>query len=140
MSRQAYQALVAERDSVAAEYAEAQDQVEYTQNGGGDNEGLGAVEAVFAAGSLMQRLERLERLIREAEVVEKEHDVVGIGATLTIDLGDGEETYRYETIAREGCIGSSSPLGKALYGRSAGEKIQVDTPNGTYTVSILRIS
>lgn len=140
MSRQAYKALVSERDSLAAQYKDAQEQVEYTQNGGGDSEGLGAVEAVFAAGSLLQRLERLERLIQEAEVVEKAHDVVDIGATLTIDLGDGEETYRYETTAREGCIGSSSPLGKALQGRSAGERVQVEAPSGTYTVHIVRIS
>ena len=72
--------------------------------------------------------------------MEGSHEIVEVGATVVVDFGEGPETYRYETIAGEGCIGSTSPIGAALGGKRAGDYVQVQTPGGSYRVQIVAVS
>jgi transcription elongation factor GreA len=73
-----------------------------------------------------------------------EDDDVGIGQRVTIQTDDGaEETWQIvsPTAARprEGLISDRSPLGRALIGRRAGEVVEVTSPEGSYTVTVLRV-
>lgn len=139
MSKQAYEGLKVERDKLLRLHLEAKDRVEHAQNGGGDNEGLAGVEAVFEAEEIWGRLARVEREIEEAVVVVAGGEYVVVGSRLVLDFGDGSETYTFEHVAGDGVIGSTSPLGRAVGGRRAGETVQVEAPGGSYTVKILSV-
>jgi transcription elongation factor GreA len=139
MSKQAYDGLQAERAKLQRLHLEAKDRVEHAQNGGGDNEGLAGVEAVFEAEEIGGRLARIERELEEAIVVAGGGEYVVVGSRMELDFGDGAETYTFEHVAGDGVVGSSSPLGRAIDGRRAGEVVQVEAPGGQYTVKILSV-
>ena len=84
------------------------------------------------------RIRYLERMIRTAEIISEEsgEDEVGMNNGVEVFFEeDGEtETYKIVTTVRqnslEGLISSESPLGKALLGHKAGERIFVDLGGG----------
>ena len=84
------------------------------------------------------RIRYLERMIRTAEIISEEsgEDEVGMNNGVEVFFEeDGEtETYKIVTTVRqnslEGLISSESPLGKALLGHMAGERIFVDLGGG----------
>ena len=98
--------------------------------------------------SLMDgRIQRLEAILRDAIVVENDgpSDEVRIGSTVTI-REDGEEEDEVYTIVgqaeanpRDGKISQKSPIGAALLHRRKGDKIKVETPNGSITFKIHKI-
>jgi len=139
MSQQAYRTLETELEAAVRAYTEAHTRMEDIQGGGDDAEGLSGVEAVFEADAARARVERLQRAILDARIVEGGSSEIGIGSTVTIDAGEGPETYRYEMNAGAGCIGRGSPLGEAIWGKRAGDTCQVPAPGGTYTVTVLEV-
>ena len=139
MSKYAHLELEAEREKLLGLYMEARERVEHAQNGGGDGDGLAGVEAVFEAEEIGARLARVERALEEAVIVSGGGEVVGVGSSVDVDMGDGVESYAFESQAGPGRIGRDSPLGKALEGRRAGETVQVEAPGGTYTVKLIAV-
>ncbi len=93
------------------------------------------------------RIRYLERLLKNATIVpdESEADEVGIDNTVELYFADDDEveTYRLVTSIREnsleGLISIESPLGKALLGHKAGDRIRVETGAGGYDVVIRSI-
>lgn len=79
------------------------------------------------------RIRFLERMIKTAVVVSDEsaEDEVGINNTVTVEFpGDhSEEVYRIVTTVRgnslKGLISNESPMGRALLGHKAGERVRV---------------
>lgn len=140
MSQQAYEGLVAEHAKLQRLHLEAKDRVDHAQNGGGDNEGLAGVEAVFEAEEIGGRLARVARAISEAVIVAGGGERVAIGSVLELDFGDGAEKFVFEQVAGEGQIGRVSPIGQAIEGRRSGETVTVKAPGGSYTVKILSVS
>lgn len=142
MSQIAYDTLIARRDAlVAGELAAARERVDDIQQGGGDAEGLEAVEAVFEAERLAGEVERLDRQIADAVIVDRaSFNRVEIGCTVAVDFGDGSETYRYDRTSETGVITPASPLGAALLGAGVGDEVFVEAPNGRYSVRIVSIA
>ena len=94
------------------------------------------------------RIQELEMLLATARVIEddkkKRGESVQVGSTVTIqEDGADEETYTIvgaaEANPREGKISNESPMGKALLNHRVGEDVQVETPDGSYTVRIVKI-
>ena len=94
------------------------------------------------------RIQELEMLLATARVIEddkkKKADAVQVGSTVTIqENGSEEETYTIvgaaEANPREGKISNESPMGRAVLNHRAGDEVQVDTPDGSYTVRIVKI-
>ena len=91
------------------------------------------------------RIQELEMLLATARVIEKKkNDAVQVGSTVTIqEDGSEEETYTIvgaaEANPREGKISNESPMGKAILTHRAGEDVQIETPDGSYTVRIIKI-
>lgn len=98
----------------------------------------------------------LEARIREIDATLKRAVVLGQGAShpgdatqigdqVTIkDLRNGKEsTYTLvnpdEVRSGQGKISIASPVGKAVYGRRAGEEVEVEAPSGTFRVRIENI-
>lgn len=92
------------------------------------------------------RIQELEILLANARVIEEnaKSDVVQVGGRVTIQEGDNDpENYIIvgpaEANPREGRISNESPLGRALLDHRAGDKVRVDAPGGSFTVSIIKV-
>ena len=95
------------------------------------------------------RIQELDILLASAKIIEdngrKKSDTVLLGSKVTIKEGNFEaETFSIvgaaEANPREGKISNESPIGKAILGHKIGDSVKVETPGGTYTVKILKIS
>jgi len=92
------------------------------------------------------RIRELETILANARVVEEMDniEVVQIGAKVTVKE-DGTEPELFtivgaaETDPRKGRISNESPLGRALMGHREGDEVTVNAPNGSFTVSILKV-
>lgn len=79
------------------------------------------------------RIRYLERMLRTAQIVSDTsgEDEVGINNTIDLYMEEDEvvETYRLVTSIRgsslKGLISTESPLGKAVFKRKAGERVEV---------------
>jgi transcription elongation factor GreA len=94
------------------------------------------------------RIQELEILLATARVIEdnkkRKADAVQVGSTVTIqEEGLEEETYTIvgaaEANPREGKISNESPMGRAILNHRPGDEVQVETPDGSYTVRIIKI-
>ena len=94
------------------------------------------------------RIRFLENMIKTAVVIEDRSgaDTVGLYDKVTIYLEEDDETETYQIVttmrqdALRGRISKESPVGKALLGRRAGERVQVAvSPELTYFVEIRAI-
>ena len=94
------------------------------------------------------RIRYLERMIRTAKVIEVKGgaDTVGLFDSVTIynELAKREMTIRIVTTLRQdalkGLISKESPVGKALLGHRAGDRVQVEVdPQTKYFVEIRSI-
>jgi transcription elongation factor GreA len=95
------------------------------------------------------RIQELDVLLASAKIIEdngkKKSDGVQLGSKVSIKEGNFEaETFiivgAAEANPREGKISHESPIGKAIIGHKVGDSVKVETPGGTYTVKILKIS
>lgn len=94
------------------------------------------------------RIQELDMLLATARVIEdnkkKKADSIQVGSTVTIqEDGSDEETYTIvgaaEANPRQGKISNESPMGRALLNHRAGDVVQVETPDGAYSVRIVKI-
>lgn len=89
-------------------------------------------------GHIETRIIELESAISRAEVIDPTKlsgDRIVFGATVTLlDEDDEEVIYQivgdFESDVKSGTISYSSPLGRALIGRSVGDDVEVKTPKG----------
>lgn len=94
------------------------------------------------------RIRYLERMIRTAKVISDDsaEDEVGMNNTVTVyfEDEDEEETFKLVTTVRgdtlKGLISVESPLGKAVFGHKAGDRVEVKVnENYSYEVEIKAI-
>lgn len=98
-------------------------------------------------GKLEERIATIEYMLKNAEIVDHTgNDVVNIGSTVVIQK-DGEPNTRTFTIGGSeendmlsGKISYKSPLGNALFGKSAGDAVTVSTPKGDVVYTIKSVS
>ena len=91
------------------------------------------------------RIRYLERMLKTAEVVEDHSgaDEVGMDTKVVLYYEDETEEVKIVTSIRgnslEGRISIESPLGKALLGHKAGDRVHVRVGDGGYDVQIRSI-
>ncbi len=95
------------------------------------------------------RIQELETVLRNATVVAGNglgapNDTVAVGCTVTVrEPGEEPEVFILvgvkEADPRNRKVSNESPIGRALLGRSVGERIKADTPGGTLHLEILKI-
>lgn len=79
------------------------------------------------------RIRYLERMLKNAQVISEEsrEDEVGLNNTVTLYIEEDDETevYRLVTSIRgsslKGLISTESPLGRAIFKRKAGDRVEV---------------
>lgn len=90
------------------------------------------------------RIRFLERMIRTAEIIpdDSKDDEIGMNTRVTVQFEDdgSEEVYKIVTTMRgnslEGLVSVESPIGKALMGHKAGDRVfvEVNANNGYYLI------
>ena len=98
---------------------------------------------------LYGRIAEIEDVLSHAVIIEDENELsgrVGLGCTVVVkDLQSGAETaYRItgsqEANPMENKLSDDSPFGRAIVGKSAGEKFMVNAPSGSYEMEVVSIS
>jgi transcription elongation factor GreA len=96
------------------------------------------------------RILQLQALLRNAVVLPADggtgarRDTVQVGCKVTV-VEDGSEPETYHLVGpaeaspKDGRISHASPLGQALMGRRAGERVLVPAPAGSFEVRIVGI-
>ena len=99
-------------------------------------------EQSFLEGRILQ----VEQMIKYAELIDgpSEGSGVALGSTVVVETDrHGEETFTVvgsaEADAAAGKISFTSPIGRALMGRHAGETVHVQAPAGTMELRILKV-
>ncbi len=95
-------------------------------------------------GQVEARIKELEYRLEHSEIAKTaESGVVAVGNTVTILDDDEEDTYKIvgsaEADAFNNMISNLSPLGKALIGHKENETVKVESPNGEYSVKIVKV-
>lgn len=95
------------------------------------------------------RIEEIETILKTAKIIEDENGKtinggeVRVGSKVKIKLNGREVMYDItgsnEASPAEGKISNESPLGRALIGRRAGEKVMLSTGNGEREYHILAV-
>jgi len=94
------------------------------------------------------RVAELEDVISRAQVIDTTQlsgNVVRFGATVLLADEDTEEeaTYRlvgsHEADAGAGLLSVTSPLGRALIGKTLGDVVEVKTPRGSRSYEVVKI-
>lgn len=101
-----------------------------------------------AQGQNEARVADLEDKLSRAEVIDTSSlsgSTVKFGATVTVVDDDTDEKVRYQIVGdteanvRDGKISISSPIARALIGKSKGDAIEVITPKGARSYELVKI-
>ena len=91
------------------------------------------------------RIEEIDKILKNAEVVDDDADsgVINVGCTVRIKDLEFDEEMEYKIVGSteadslQGKISNESPVGKALIGGQAGETVEVETPAGMLKYQII---
>lgn len=95
------------------------------------------------------RIAELEDVLSRAEVIDVPSlagSVVKFGATVTVVDEDTDDETTYQVVGpieadiNAGRISTTSPIGRALIGKSVGDSVEVNVPGGTKTYEILTVN
>lgn len=147
LTREGYQKLQAELDYLrGTKRQEVANRLHEAMEGGELIEDAEYEAAKNEQAFVEGRIQELEILLANARVVEEtgHMDTVQIAARVTIKE-DGGEAEKYvivgpaEANPREGKISNESPLGRALMNHRAGDTVTVEAPDGSFSVSIIKV-
>ncbi|MBE9481302.1 MAG: transcription elongation factor GreA [Bacteroidetes bacterium] len=131
-----------ERPSISKQIAEARDKGDLSENAEYD-------AAKNAQGLLELKIAKLQEVIRNVRVIDEsklDSSKVLILSNVKIkNLKTGAVmTYTIvpekEANIKEGKISVNSPIAKGLFGKSVGDKVDIEVPAGTITFEIVEIS
>ena len=95
------------------------------------------------------RITELEQLVLNAVIVDEskiDTSIVNVGSTVKVHDVEFDEDIEYSIVGSnevdplQNRISDMSPIGKALIGKRAGDKITVETPGGAVHLEILEVS
>ena len=133
---------VVKRKEIAQKIKEAREQGDLSENAEYD-------AAKDEQRSIEAKIEELEKIIRNAEVIDEsafDKDTVSIGSTVRFYDEEFDEELEYRIVGStesdimKGLISNDSPLGKALVGSKIGQEIEVESADGVSRYKVLEIS
>jgi transcription elongation factor GreA len=132
---------VEERPRIIQQISEARDHGDLSEN-------AEYHAAKDAQGMNEAKVAELEDKISRAEVIDPAKlsgSTVKFGATVTLDDEDSGDKVKYKIVGeheanvREGKISITSPIARALIGKSKGDSAEVTTPRGARSYEILKV-
>ena len=97
---------------------------------------------------LEARIKEVEYILEHASIIEdnKNDGFVNIGSTVTIAYdGDESDTEEYKIVGSQEAdpfnnkISNESPIAGAILGKKVGDTVEVNSPNGSYKVKIVKV-
>lgn len=94
------------------------------------------------------RIAQIENMLQYAEIIDNEDvdkDEVSMGRTITIQELPDEDPEEYQIVGESesdpfnGKISNESPMAKGLLGHKVGEVVEVEVPNGTIKLKIVKV-
>lgn len=94
------------------------------------------------------RISQIENMLQYAEIIDNDDvdkDEVSMGRKVTIKELPDEEPESYQIVGESesdpfnGKISNESPMAKGLLGHKVGEVVDVDVPNGTIKLKIIKV-
>ena len=131
---------VVKRKEVSQKIKEAREQGDLSENAEYD-------AAKDEQRDIEARIEEIEKILKNAEVVEDEVDLdkISVGCQVKIYDCEFDEELNYKIVGSteasslKGKISNESPVGKALIGAKVGDTIEVETQAGTMKYKVLEI-
>ncbi len=130
------------RKEVAEKIKEARGQGDLSENAEYDaaKEEQGEIEA---------RIALLEKMLRNAEVIDDEEvssDIISVGSRVKLYDNEFEEEVEYTIVGSaeadpmENKISNESPVGMGLLGHKTGDNVVIETPDGEISFKVLDIN
>jgi transcription elongation factor GreA len=100
-------------------------------------------------GMVNARLGQLRARLRELSMIDFSRiprDRAGLGSSVTVIDLDKDEEVLYKLVTSEdadvanGCISTSSPIGRALLGKKVGDTVKFQIPGGAREFEIVRLA
>ena len=126
---------VADRIKVAISFGDLSENAEYD-------------EAKNEQAQVEERIMKLENMIRKAVIIDESQidlNVVTIGSIVKVNDVEFDEEVEYTIVGSaeadpyDGKISNESPVGRALLGKTVGEEVDVQVPDGIAKFKILEI-
>lgn len=127
---------------------EVAESLEYARSLGDLSENAEYQEARDMQSAIEERIEYLEKTIKEAKIVshDKRGDAVGLGSKVTIQKDKNKDKKEYTIVGsdeaniHEHKLSYLSPLGEALMGKKKGDEFQFETPIGKQKYKVLKVA
>lgn len=138
MLAEGYETLTAELKELRAERPQIVDAIEEARAHGDLSENAEYHAAKERQGQVEAMIADIENKVTRAQIIDPttlSGDKIVFGATVTL-LDDDDKPIKYQIVgqteanASKGMISYSSPIGKALIGKSLGDEIEVTVPAG----------
>jgi transcription elongation factor GreA len=100
-------------------------------------------------GFLQKKVSEIEDMLQNSEIVDVrkgEYDEVAFGCMVSLKNLDTDEEVLYQIVSpyesdiQKGMISMTSPLGRALMGKSVGDEVNFSAPGGQRTYEIVNLS
>jgi len=90
------------------------------------------------------RIQEIEQTLKHAKVVEgKSKGTISIGSTVKVEVEGDEDEFELvgqtESDPDNGKISVDSPVGQALLGHKAKDKVDVETPDGSVKYTVISV-
>jgi transcription elongation factor GreA len=127
---------------------EIADALEYARSLGDLSENAEYQEARDMQSAIEERIQYLEKTIKEAKIVDekKKGDVVGLASVVTIQKEKEKDKKEYIIVGSDEAnihdrkLSYLSPLGEALMGKKKGDEFEFETPIGVQKYKVLNVA
>jgi len=98
---------------------------------------------------LQKKVAEIEEMLKNSEIIDIKKDncdTIGFGSNVTLVNLDTDEEFIYQVVGpyesdiMKGTISLTSPLGRALMGKSVGDEVNFNAPGGQRTYEIVKIN
>jgi len=127
---------------------EVAESLEYARSLGDLSENAEYQEARDMQAAIEERIQYLEKTIKEAKIVDdkKKGDVIGLGSVVTIQKDKEKDKREYTIVGSDEAnihdrkLSYLSPLGEALMGKTKGDEFEFETPSGKQKCKVLKVA
>jgi len=97
-------------------------------------------------GMMDGRIEELKAILKRVKIIKKRGGTKKVCLGCRVTVGVNGETHVYNVVGEWEAdpmnkkISNNSPLGKALLGKKAGEKVEIEAPAGKITYEVKKIN
>lgn len=98
-------------------------------------------------GRLEARIKEIEYTLEHATIIENNNDgSVKVGSVVTIKYDDDDDEEEYTIVGTNEAdpfsnkISNESPIAVAVMGKKVGDKVSVESPNGSFDIEIINVA